>query len=106
MGAQGFPFAGAGGSPGDGQGQPSPGVSPGNQQVQPLQQALGEMMRILKQMSSLNPVVQPELEQATQALAQAMQKTMMSARPEQPSPAGGGAGGGPQGQGGPQAQGG
>ena len=77
------PNAGAGPDPGQ---QGTPGVSPAQQQVNPLQQGLGQLMKLLEQLAQQNPVVAPEIQQARDAIVAAMQKTMMAARPEQPAP--------------------
>lgn len=69
-----------------GQPTPSPGVSPAQQQVNPLQQGLAQLMKLLDQLANQNPVVKPEMEQARDAIRAALQKTMMAARPEQPTP--------------------
>lgn len=84
-----------------GQPTPSPGVSPAQQQVNPLQQGLAQLMRLLDQLGNQNPVVKPEMDQARDAIRAALQKTMMAARPEQPAPQQ--PGGGPPGGGGPPA---
>lgn len=74
------------GGPGDGA-----GVSPAQQQANPLQQGLAQLAKICEQMAQQNPVVQSELMEARSAFVKALQKTMMAARPQEPTPA-------PQGQ--------
>jgi hypothetical protein len=80
------------GDPGGGQ-QPQAGVSPAQQQANPLQQGLAQLAKVCEQMAQQNPVVQAELMEAKSAFVKALQKTMMAARPEAPAPQAG-----PQGQ--------
>lgn len=58
------------------------GVSPGQQQANPLQQGLAQLAKICEQMAQQNPIVQPELMEARSAFVKALQKTMMAARPQ------------------------
>lgn len=62
---------------------PQAGVSPAQQQANPLQQGLAQLAKICEQMAQQNPIVQPELMEARSAFVKALQKTMMAARPQQ-----------------------
>lgn len=62
------------------------GVSPGQQQANPLQQGLAQLAKVCEQMAQQNPLVQGELMDARQAFVRALQKTMMAARPQEPTP--------------------
>ena len=73
--------------PEGGAGGPGAGVSPGQQQANPLQQGLAQLAKICEQMAQQNPVVQGELMEARSAFVKALQKTMMAARPQEPAPA-------------------
>ena len=68
------------------------GVSPAQQQANPLQQTLAKLAQACEQLSKQNPTVQGELMEARTAFVKALQKTMMAARPQQEPQAG------PQGQ--------
>lgn len=59
------------------------GVSPAQQQANPLQQALAQLAKVCEQMASQNPIVNAEMMEARGAFVKALQKTMMSARPQQ-----------------------
>lgn len=67
--------------------QQSAGVSPDQQQANPLQVALAKLTQILQQMAEQNPVVQDDLMQARSALISAMQKTMMAGQQPATNPA-------------------
>lgn len=73
--------------PEGGPGGQSAGVSAGQQQANPLQQGLAQLAKICEQMAQQNPVVQGELMEARSAFVKALQKTMMAARPQEPTPA-------------------
>jgi hypothetical protein len=60
------------------------GVSPAQQQANPLQQGLAQLAKVCEQMAQQNPIVQQELMEARSAFVKALQKTMMAARPQQP----------------------
>jgi len=75
------------------------GVSPGQQQANPLQAALAKLAQICEQMAGQNPLVQGEMMEARSAFVKALQKTMTAARPQQGAP-----GGPEQGQAQPQGQ--
>lgn len=62
---------------------PAAGVSPAQQQANPLQQGLAQLAKICEQMAQQNPIVQGELMEARSAFVKALQKTMMAARPQQ-----------------------
>jgi hypothetical protein len=65
------------------------GVSPADQQANPLQVTLAKLTQVLQQMADQNPTVSDDLMQAKSALVSALQKTMMSAQPqanENPAP--------------------
>ena len=64
----------------------SAGVSPAQQQANPLQQALAQLAKMMEQMAQQNPIVQAELSEARGALVKALQKTMMASRPQEPAP--------------------
>jgi len=72
------------GNPGGGEGA---GVSPAQQQANPLQQGLAQLVKVCEQLSQQNPIVQPEMMEARSAFVKALQKTMMAARPQEPQPA-------------------
>lgn len=59
------------------------GVSPAQQQANPLQQQLAAAAKAMEQMAQQNPVVQGELMEARTALVKALQKTMMASKPQQ-----------------------
>lgn len=58
------------------------GVSPADQQANPLQTALAQMAKVCETMAQQNPLVADELTQARGLFVQALQKTMMSAQPQ------------------------
>lgn len=68
--------------PGSDPGQ-NAGVSPAQQQANPLQQGLAQLAKICEQMAQQNPIVQGELMEARSAFVKALQKTMMAARPQE-----------------------
>jgi hypothetical protein len=72
--------------PQDGAPPQSGGVSPAQQQANPLQQQLAAAAKAMETMSQQNPIVQAELMEARSALVKALQKTMMAARPQQQQP--------------------
>lgn len=59
------------------------GVSPAQQQANPLQQQLAAAAKAMETLAQQNPVVQGELMEARSALVKALQKTMMASRPQQ-----------------------
>jgi len=63
------------------------GVSPANQQANPLQVALAKLAQVLEQMAQQNPIVQEDLMQARQALVSALQKTMIAGQQPAANPA-------------------
>lgn len=62
--------------------QPSAGVSPADQQANPLQQSLAQLAKVCEQIAQQNPIVQDDLMAARANFIQALQKTMMAARPQ------------------------
>lgn len=64
------------------------GVSPAQQQANPLQQQLAAAAKAMETMAQQNPIVQGELMEARAALVKALQKTMMAGRPQQEPQAG------------------
>lgn len=61
----------------------SAGVSPAQQQANPLQQALAQLAKVMEQMAQQNPLVNEDLMEARSALVKALQKTMTGSRPQQ-----------------------
>lgn len=59
------------------------GVSPAQQQANPLQQALAQLAKVCETMASQNPLVNAEMMEARGAFVKALQKTMTAARPQQ-----------------------
>ena len=59
------------------------GVSPAQQQANPLQQTLAKLAQACEQLSQQNPVVHGELMEARTAFVKALQKTMLAAKPQQ-----------------------
>jgi len=58
------------------------GVSPADQQANPLQQSLAQLAKVCEQIAQQNPIVQDDLMAARANFIQALQKTMMAARPQ------------------------
>ncbi len=58
------------------------GVSPADQQANPLQQSLAQLAKVCAQIAQQNPIVQDDLMAARANFIQALQKTMMAARPQ------------------------
>jgi hypothetical protein len=65
---------------------PQPGDAAASAQANPLQTVLGRMAMIARQLGTQNTVIQAEMEQATTALVQALQKVSQAApsAPQQP----------------------
>lgn len=57
------------------------GVSPADQQANPLQTTLAKLAQLCQTLADQNPVVSDDVLQARSAFIQALQKTMMSAAP-------------------------
>ena len=62
--------------------QAQAGVSPADQQANPLQQSLAQLAKVCEQIAQQNPIVQEDLMAARANFIQALQKTMMAARPQ------------------------
>jgi hypothetical protein len=62
--------------------QSQAGVSPADQQANPLQQSLAQLAKVCEQIAQQNPIVQDDLMAARANFIQALQKTMMAARPQ------------------------
>lgn len=58
------------------------GVAPADQQANPLQQSLAQLAKVCEQIAQQNPIVQDDLMAARANFIQALQKTMMAARPQ------------------------
>ena len=58
---------------------PQPGGGDASPQADPLQQMLGKVAMVLKQLGAQNTMIQPEMDQATSAILQALQKSSQAA---------------------------
>ena len=64
-------------------GAPQPGApqaSPQSPQANPLQQTLGKLVMILRQLGTQNTVIQPELQDASEKLVAALQKASQASQ--------------------------
>lgn len=83
------PMAQQGGDPGaSGQGAPDASSQQGGsaQQANQLQETLAQMLHICNAMGAQNTIIQPEMQEAGEAIRKAFVKTLQNAGPPQPQP--------------------
>jgi hypothetical protein len=64
---------------------PAGGPSSGSSQANPLQESLGKLVMLCRQLGAQNTIIQPEMQQCSQTLVQALQKVSQAGSgPAQP----------------------